>query len=121
MTAATITILGRLGKDPELKQTPSGQTVAKFSLAVTNRDKSTTWFNCDAWAKSGEVIAQYAKKGDMLYVSGPFAPREYQGKNGSAVSYDVNVQTFAFAGGKKDDAPAPAKSSYTPPEEDVAF
>lgn len=118
MTAATITILGRLGKDPETKTIPGGQSVAKFSLAVTNRDKSTTWYNCDCWAKQGEVIAQYARKGDMLYVSGPFAPREYQGKNGASVSYDVNVNSFAFAGGNKTQDGAPAKSTE---DADVPF
>ena len=113
MTAATITILGRLGRDPEVKA--AGQsTVCKLSLAVTNRDKSTTWFSGDCWGAQGDTIARYAKKGDLLYVSGAFAPREYQGKNGVAVSYDVNVTSFAFAGGKKDDAPEPYAPSSRP-------
>jgi single-strand DNA-binding protein len=72
-------LLGRLGKDPEIRYTPSGQGVATFSLAtskkwkdkVSGNDKeATSWHNCKAWGKTGELCHQYLKKGHLVYVEG---------------------------------------------------
>jgi single-strand DNA-binding protein len=128
MTMASITILGRLGGDPKTKTAGSG-TVTEFSLAVETRrgqEKSTTWYSCAAWGKPGEIIAQYAKKGDLLSVAGTHSAREWTGKDGrTGVSQDVDVKSFAFAGGsKKEDAPSRSSSEdYRAPsaDDDVAF
>lgn len=105
MTIATIQILGNVGKKPETKTAGSG-TVTEFSLAVNSKDKngqSSVWYNCACWGKQGETIAQYVDKGHKMFVSGTFKPREYIKKDGSqGVSYEVNVQSFTFAGGNRD-------------------
>lgn len=124
MTIATIQILGNVGKKPETKSAGSG-TVTEFSLAVSNKDKNgqtTVWYNCAAWGKTGETIAQYVDKGDKMFVCGTFKPREYIKRDGSqGVSYEVNVTSFTFGGTNKDRNEQPQASSHKAPEDDLAF
>ena len=83
-------IIGRVTKDPELKALPSGTQVCSFSLAVNNtyKDKEgnkkedVEFVNCVAFGKSGEVIAQYMKKGSLLYVEGRIQTRSWEGTDG---------------------------------------
>ena len=71
-----VTLMGNLTRDVEMRTTPSGQSVANFSLAVSRSWKGqdgqtqeqTSFINCVAWGKAGEIIAQYDKKGDAHYV-----------------------------------------------------
>lgn len=123
MTIATIQILGNVGNKPETKHA-GGQTVTQFSLAVSNKDKNgqtTVWYNCAAWGKIGETIAQYVDKGHKMFVSGTFRPREYVKRDGSqGVSYDVSVQSFTFGGGNKEEKPQ-ASGYQAADSEDVAF
>lgn len=131
MTIATVQILGNVGKKPETKFAGSG-TVTEFSLAVSSKDKNgqtTTWYNCAAWGKTGETIAQYVDKGDKMFVSGTFKPREYIKRDGSqGVSYEVNVTSFTFGGGSRDQKETSAAPTYNAPaynapadDETVAF
>ena len=85
-----VILLGRLGKDPELTYIPSGQSVAKFTMA-TNRsykDKSgewkeeTDWHNMVAWGKLGEICAQYLAKGRQAYVEGQIRTRSWEDREG---------------------------------------
>lgn len=72
MSYNSCTFTGRLGKDPELKSTNSGKSVATFSLAVDDGfgdKKSTIWVNFEAWDKSGETIARLVGKGCRLTVN----------------------------------------------------
>ena len=70
--------MGNLTRDVEVRTTPSGQSVANFSLAVSRswkgqdgqQQEQTSFINCVAWGKPGEIIAQYVKKGDPQLVSG---------------------------------------------------
>jgi len=62
-----VQIIGNLGKDPEMKYTPSGKSVTAFNVAVNStynsggeQRKETEWFNIEAWGKTGEIIKQYA-------------------------------------------------------------
>ena len=90
MNLNKVQLIGRLGKDPELKSLPSGTQVCSFGLATTNsyKDKEgnkkeeTEWHNCVAFGKSGEVIAQYMKKGSLLYVEGRLQTRSWDGTDG---------------------------------------
>ena len=78
MSYQTIIVVGRLGKDPEMRYTPSGQAVASFSLATdrqyTGQDgtvvKETTWFRVSVWGKQAETVNQYLSKGKMVLVEG---------------------------------------------------
>ena len=73
-----VILVGRLGKDPEVRSTPSGQTVAEFSLATDEKytDKSgnkverTEWHNVQAWGRLGEICGQYLRKGKLVYIEG---------------------------------------------------
>ena len=86
-----IQLIGRLGRDPEGKFTPTGKRVAHFSLAVTNRWKTrdgetkeyTEWINIEAWGRLGEVCQEYLKKGSLVYLDGRLKTDRYedQGEN----------------------------------------
>lgn len=99
-----ITLIGNVGRDPELTVTPDGTPVTKFTLAVNRKSKSgeeTHWYNCIAWRGLAETIEKYVVKGSTLFIQGDFNPRHYTTKEGkSGMSLDVTVEKFAFAGGK---------------------
>ena len=77
-----ITIVGNLGRDPEMRYTPSGQAVTSFAVATnrsyTNSDgqrvKETTWFRVSAWGKQAENCNNYLKKGSKVLVEGRIVP-----------------------------------------------
>ncbi len=86
-----VILIGNLGRDPELRYTPSGQPVATFSLATTERwnDRNgqrqdrTEWHNIVAWGKLGELVNQYLKKGRSAYVEGRISTRSWDDKDGN--------------------------------------
>ena len=100
--------MGNLTRDVETRTTPSGQTVSNFSLAVTRSGKGqdgqtqdqTSFINCVAWGKVGEIIAQYVQKGAPLLVSGRLDQRSYEDKDGiKRQAVEVVVEDFNFVGG----------------------
>ncbi len=104
-------LVGRLGKDPELRYTSSGKAVATFSLATNERwtsqdgqkQESTTWHNIVVWGKQAEVIKEYMSKGRQLYIEGRIANRSYDDKDGNKKYIsEVVVQNFQFLGDKGD-------------------
>ena len=121
-----VILMGNLTRDVEMRTTQSGQTVANFSLAVTRswRDQNgaqqdqTSFINCVAWGKPGEIIAQYVQKGAPLLVSGRLDQRSYEDKEGNKrQAVEVVVEDFNFVGGGRggdnggSDYSAPANSS----------
>jgi single-strand DNA-binding protein len=90
-----VQLIGRLGKDPESRFTPTGKKVAHFSLAVSNRWKSaegeakesTEWVNVEAWGRLGEVCAQYLHKGSLVYLEGRLKTDKYEDKGGETKYY----------------------------------
>ena len=83
-----IRVIGRLGKDIELRKTIQGKSVIEFSLADSEKidgAEYTTWINCVAWDKRAENIQKYVRKGDMLFVGGKWKNNEYLDKNGNKV------------------------------------
>ena len=106
----TINLIGRIGKDIELKATESGNSYVRFSLACNRMDKNKTtdWFDLVAWNKTAEIIAQYCAKGKMIAVTGQMQIRSYtdnEGKNRKA--YEVMVNSLEMLGGEAQSAPAP--------------
>ena len=108
----TIIIVGNVGRDPEMRYTPSGQAVTSFSVA-TNRQytnnngetvKETIWFRVSAWGKTGETCNQYLKKGSKVLVEGRLTadpatggPRIWTEQDGtSGTSFEVSAQTVRF-------------------------
>jgi len=83
-----VQLIGRLGKEPESKFTPTGKKVTHFSLAISNRWKSkegdakeyTEWVNVEAWGRLGEVCQEYLKKGSLVFVEGRLKTDKYEDK-----------------------------------------
>ncbi len=119
-----VILMGNLTRDVETRTTPSGQTVSNFSLAVSRSWKGqdgqtqeqTSFINCVAWGKVGEIIAQYTSKGTPLLVSGRLDQRSYEDKDGNKrQAVEVVVEDFNFIGGSRgDDAGASAPRSNSP-------
>jgi single-strand DNA-binding protein len=85
-----VILVGNLGRDAELRYTPGGAAVAKFSLATTEKwtDKAgapqerTEWHNIDLWGKQAETLSEYLRKGKQVYVEGRLQTDEYTDKEG---------------------------------------
>ena len=101
-------IMGNLTRDPEMRSTPSGAQVCGFSVAVnrTFKDSSgqqqeaVSFIDCSAWGRAGEIIAQYAKKGSGIMVSGRLDQRSWEDKEGQKRSrVEIVVEDFNFVGG----------------------
>jgi len=96
-----VQLIGRLGKDPESKYTPTGKKVAQFSLAVSQRWKTagetkeyTEWVNIEAWGRLGEVCQEYLKKGSLVYLEGRLKTERYEDKEGETKYYTKVVTQF---------------------------
>lgn len=113
----TIILIGNLGKEPEMRYTPSGQPVVSFSVA-TNRSykgadgqpvKETTWFRVTAWGKQAETCNQYLHKGSKVLVEGRMTPdpdtggpRIWESNGKMGASYEVTASTVRFLSGRED-------------------
>jgi single-strand DNA-binding protein len=100
----SITIVGGLGRDAELKYLNNGDPICNFSVADSQgRDKGTIWWSCTLFGKRGEALAQYLTKGQSVTVVGTITEREWQDKEGAKrKSMDVRVSEIALQGGRKD-------------------
>lgn len=116
---SSITIIGHLGRDPELQYNDNGNARCKFSVAVTRRsgqEETTAWYNCTAWGKLAEVCNLYLKKGSPVMIAGDFSPREYQAKDGATrTSLDIQVRDMQMLGGR-DDAQQPSSAPSSAPD-----
>lgn len=117
-----VILMGNLTRDVETRTTPSGQTVSNFSLAVSRSWKGqdgqtqeqTSFINCVAWGKVGEIIAQYTSKGTPLLVSGRLDQRSYEDKDGNKrQAVEVVVEDFNFIGGGRGDDAGPSAPHST--------
>ena len=103
-----IVIMGRLGKDPELRRTQSGVAVATFNVAVDRdfKDKATgqratDWITCVAWRSTAEFVEKYFAKGSQVLVAGRLQMRDWTGKDGNKrISAEVQAENVYFAGAK---------------------
>ena len=121
-TLNRVELIGRLGADPEIKYVPSGAAVVTLSLA-TNRvwkDQAgeqvvkTDWHRCIAWRKLAEIIAEFLKKGSLVYLAGHLETRSWDDKNGvTRYTTEVIVNEMVMLGGKGDGS----RSEIPPPDE----
>lgn len=95
--------IGRLTADPQLTYTQGGASVTKFSIAssytYTNgaKKESTSFFNCVAWGKTGEIIAQYVKKGQRIAIEGRLQQRSWDDQSGNRrTAVEIVVENFNF-------------------------
>ena len=80
-----VMLIGRTGREPETKNTPSGSKVVTLSLVVerkTKDGKETDWIDCTCWGKTADVVEQYVKKGDKVCVCGSLQTRTWQAQDG---------------------------------------
>jgi single-strand DNA-binding protein len=107
-------LIGRLGKDPEVRYTPDGQMVTSFGLATDEqwKDKNgekmqrTEWHNITAWGKLAEICGEYLKKGSLIYVEGKIQSNRYEDKDGiKRISYGITISVMKMLGGKQAQEP----------------
>ena len=107
-----VILVGRLTADPELRQTPSGVSSCRFTVAVDRRfaDKNTgerqaDFISCTAWRQTAEFVSRYFSKGRLIAVEGSLRNNNYQDRNHPDVTHytmDVQVDNVEFVGGKGD-------------------
>lgn len=133
-----VTLIGRLGKDPEVRYTSTSQPVCRFSMATDESwtDKSgakqerTEWHNIVVWGKLAEICGEHLQKGRQAYIEGKLQTRDWQGKDGqSRRSTEVVAREVVFIGNKGgQDRPKekPVDDQYANPprqedEDDIPF
>jgi single-strand DNA-binding protein len=111
MSVNKVILVGRLGRDPEVRFTSGGQAVANFSLATDSsykdkngeRQKKTEWHKIVVWGKQAEIAQQYLKKGSLIFIDGRLQSREWQDKEGQKkYTTEIVVNDFRMLGGKSD-------------------
>ena len=107
---AKISIIGNVGRDPELRMTAGGRPVCDFSVAVNRvsgsggeRSEQTDWYRVSCWGKQAETAQQIVQKGQQIYVDGRFSPREWTTKEGEKrTSLDISCNDFQLLGSRRD-------------------
>ncbi len=137
-TVNRVILVGRLGKDPEIKYTPSGTPMASFSLATDenrkdsdgNRQTVTEWHNIILWGKQAEIAGEFLKKGRLIYIEGRLQTRSWEDSQSGTQRYRTEVvgERFVMLGGRGDggesadhdrsSAPMPTRSSPETRSED---
>ena len=111
-----VTLLGRVGKDPEIRYTNDNKAVAMFSIATNELGKDkTTWHNVKAWEQKAELVEKYVKKGDLLFVQGRMEYTEKDGKHYTAIVIQ-NMQFLSNKGGSQSQASNKEKPIPQPPQ-----
>jgi single-strand DNA-binding protein len=107
-----VQLIGRLGKDPESKFTPTGKKVTHFSLAVSQRWKTagemkeyTEWVYIEAWGRLGEVCQEYLKKGSLIYLEGRLKTDKVEDKGETKYYTKVVALTLQFLDKRDKDEP----------------
>ena len=112
-TLNRVQLIGRLGKDPEGRFTPTGKKVTSFSLAVDNRWKtatgeakdSTEWVNIEAWGRLAEVCDEYLHKGSLIYVEGRLKTDRYEDEGQTKYFTKIVMSTVQFLDKKPAEEP----------------
>ena len=131
-----VILVGNLGRDPELRSTPSGQPVATFSLATSrrwrdkegNRQEQTEWHQVVCWGRQAEVAGEYLTKGKQIYVEGRLQTRSWEDRQSGEKRYKTEVicENFQMLGSRGDSgggyrapaAPEQGGDFGGPPEDD---
>lgn len=123
MSINKVIIVGRLTKDPELKQTPSGSNVCNFSVATSDvwydkatkqKQESTEFHNIVAWGSSAEFVSKYVNKGRQVYIEGKLQTRKWEDKDGNnRYTTEIKADKIEALGSKPSDSTAQAKD-YKP-------
>ncbi len=117
-----VQLIGNLGKDPEIRFTPEGKQVAKFSMAVNRTFKNkegdsiedTQWFNIEAWTGLAKVVEDHLKKGDRIYIDGRLKTESYDKDGETKYFTKVVVQEMIMLGSSRNGGAGPE-------EDDIPF
>lgn len=129
-----VILVGNLGRDPELRSTPSGQQVASFSLATSrkwkdrdgNRQEQTEWHNIVCWGRQAEIAGQYLTKGRQIFVEGRIQTQSWEDRQSGEKKYRTEIvcENFQMLGQRGDQpesaAHRPEEQSSPPPPSDSA-
>lgn len=118
-----VILIGNLGKDPELKMTPSGQPLARFSLATTEtwrtpageKQQKTEWHNIVVWGKQAETAEKYLRKGKQVMIEGRIQYRDFTDQNGVKKTYtEIRCDNFVMLS-RMDESSRQSGGSYERP------
>ncbi len=132
-----VILIGRLGKDPEIRYTPSGVAVANFTIATSEewkdresgqKQERTEWHRIVAWRRLGEICGEYLRKGSHVYIEGKLQTRSYEDRDGNKryiteiVASNMQMLDSASKGGRTDsyDRGMPEEPTNVP-EDDIPF
>lgn len=129
-----VIIVGRLGANPEVKQTSSGQTVARFNVATSEQWKNketgapqerTEWHRIVVWGRLGEICGQHLSKGRQVYVEGRLQTRQWEDQKSGQKRYTTeivaNTVQFLGAGGERSAVPGEAADTGTGMDSEPSF
>lgn len=133
-----VMLIGNLGRDPEVRTTPSGQPVANFTLATNrkwrdrdgNLQEQTEWHNIVCWGRQAEIAGQYLTRGKQIYVEGRIQTRSWDDKETGQKRYmtEVVCDNFQMLGRKNEDrdssraaAEPPGDYGAGPVDDDIPF
>lgn len=133
-----VILVGNLGRDPEVRYTPSGTAVANFTLATTEswtdrdgeKQSHTEWHRVVAWRRLGEICGEYLAKGKQVYIEGRIRTKEWEDQEGNKrKTTEIEAQTMQMLGSRgqgeplSDTSPGAAaeRGSKGPTEDDIPF
>lgn len=136
MSVNKVIVVGNLGRDAEVRYTPGGAAVCRFSVATTEtwndksgqRQERTEWHNCDLWGKQAESLSEYLVKGKQVYIEGKLQTDDYTDKDGvkrKATKIRVERVTLLGGGSRDGQASRPSEPSrdhgYPLTDDDIPF
>lgn len=116
MSVNKVILLGRLGRDPEVRYMPNGEAVCNFSIATSEtwndrngqRQERTEWHNITMYRRLAEIAGQFLKKGREVYIEGRIQSRKYTGKDGiERTAYDIIANEMKMVGPREGGGAAP--------------
>ncbi len=122
--------IGNLGKDPEIKTFDSGNKLASFSVATSRewKDKEsgekkseTEWINCVVWGKLADVVEQYVKKGNKIYIEGRLKTRSWEKDGSTFYRTEIMVSNLVMLGSKSSDGSSNGPQEAPIKEDDLPF
>ncbi|WP_448970230.1 single-stranded DNA-binding protein [Neisseria sp.] len=126
-----VILIGRLGRDPEVRYMPNGEAVCNFSVATSEswkdsngqKQERTEWHNITMYRKPAEIAGQYLTKGSQVYLEGKIQSRKYQGKDGiERTAYEIIANEMKMLGGNTQTPaqnPQPAQAQ-APAQDDIS-
>lgn len=120
-----VILIGRLGRDPEVRYMPNGEAVCNFSVATSEswkdsngqKQERSEWHNVTMYRKLAEIAGQYLKKGSQVYLEGKIQSRKYQGKDGvERTAYEIIANEMKMLGGNSQATQEQPKHQQAPVE-----